>query len=117
MIVCPRLLQEKAELHSCVLWGAAAWEHTCTHTRTHLTAGETQPLRKAPAWMRRPCGATFGFGGKLVSSSSWVVGTVPLEQRQQQEQECIRDCSTKIRGVGGRRGAAALAGALAGRRL
>ena len=32
----------------------------------HFT-GESVPLRKAPAWMRRPAGASFGFGGKLVS--------------------------------------------------
>jgi hypothetical protein len=25
------------------------------------------PLKKAPAWLKRPCGATFGFSGKLVS--------------------------------------------------
>lgn len=30
-------------------------------------AGESKPLKKAPGWLRRPCGATFGFGGKLVS--------------------------------------------------
>jgi protein transport protein SEC31 len=24
-----------------------------------------QPMKRAPAWMRRPCGATFGFGGQL----------------------------------------------------
>ena len=30
-------------------------------------AGQSAPLRKAPAWMRRPAGARFGFGGKLVS--------------------------------------------------
>ena len=27
--------------------------------------GPKQPMKKAPAWMRRPCGATFGFGGQL----------------------------------------------------
>lgn len=25
------------------------------------------PLKKPPKWLRRPCGATFGFGGKLIS--------------------------------------------------
>ena len=28
--------------------------------------GPKTPMKKAPAWMRRPCGATFGFGGQLV---------------------------------------------------
>ena len=28
--------------------------------------GPKQPMKKAPAWMRSPCGATFGFGGQLV---------------------------------------------------
>jgi protein transport protein SEC31 len=28
--------------------------------------GPKAPMKKAPAWMRRPCGATFGFGGQLV---------------------------------------------------
>ena len=27
--------------------------------------GPKPPMKKAPAWMRRPCGATFGFGGQL----------------------------------------------------
>ena len=27
--------------------------------------GPKQPMKRAPAWMRRPCGATFGFGGQL----------------------------------------------------
>lgn len=33
------------------------------------------PLRKAPVWMKRPCGATFGFGGKLVSFVNHKVRT------------------------------------------
>ena len=28
------------------------------------------PMRKAPKWMKRPAGASFGFGGKLVSFGS-----------------------------------------------
>lgn len=24
-------------------------------------------MKRVPNWMKRPCGATFGFGGKLVS--------------------------------------------------
>jgi len=26
-----------------------------------------KPLSKAPSWMRKPCGASFGFGGRLIS--------------------------------------------------
>lgn len=36
-------------------------------TVSRAPAGDSVPLKKAPAWMKRPCGATFGFGGKLVS--------------------------------------------------
>lgn len=38
-------------------------------TVTHSIVGDATPLAKAPAWMRRPVGATFGFGGRLVSFS------------------------------------------------
>ncbi|KAK9829183.1 hypothetical protein WJX72_004364 [[Myrmecia] bisecta] len=31
-----------------------------------IPTGPRQPLKRAPAWMKRPVGATFGFGGKLV---------------------------------------------------
>jgi protein transport protein SEC31 len=36
-------------------------------TVTHSIVGDGTPLRRAPAWMKRPVGATFGFGGRLVS--------------------------------------------------
>ncbi|KAG2498995.1 hypothetical protein HYH03_003181 [Edaphochlamys debaryana] len=36
-------------------------------TVTHSVVGDATPLAKAPAWMKRPVGATFGFGGRLVS--------------------------------------------------
>lgn len=29
-------------------------------------AAPTTAKTKAPAWLKRPCGASFGFGGKLV---------------------------------------------------
>lgn len=45
--------------------------------------GDSTPLRKAPAWMKRPCGAAFGFGGKLVSF---------VNQRQQ-----VSDSSGQVR--------------------
>ena len=32
-----------------------------------VCAGDAKPLKKAPTWMMRPCGASFGFGGRLVS--------------------------------------------------
>ncbi|KXZ53102.1 hypothetical protein GPECTOR_8g92 [Gonium pectorale] len=52
--------------------------HTCTGSKvtetvnadftvTQSIVGDSTPLAKAPAWMRRPVGATFGFGGRLVS--------------------------------------------------
>ncbi|EFJ51095.1 hypothetical protein VOLCADRAFT_120559 [Volvox carteri f. nagariensis] len=52
--------------------------HTCTGSKvtetvnadftvTQSIVGDAKPLTKAPAWMRRPVGATFGFGGRLVS--------------------------------------------------
>ncbi|GIL46865.1 hypothetical protein Vafri_3734 [Volvox africanus] len=52
--------------------------HTCTGSKvtetvnadftvTQSIVGDATPLKKAPAWMRRPVGATFGFGGRLVS--------------------------------------------------
>lgn len=31
------------------------------------TAATSAPLKKPPKWLRRPCGATFGFGGKLIT--------------------------------------------------
>jgi protein transport protein SEC31 len=30
----------------------------------------TAAKAKAPAWLQRPCGAAFGFGGKLVQFSN-----------------------------------------------
>ena len=27
-----------------------------------VPGGPKQPMKKAPKWMQRPCGATFGFG-------------------------------------------------------
>lgn len=36
-------------------------------TVSTVVTGHPIPLTKAPTWMRRTCGATFGFGGKLVA--------------------------------------------------
>ncbi|XP_076803880.1 protein transport protein Sec31A-like isoform X2 [Clavelina lepadiformis] len=36
------------------------------------------PLKKPPKWMRKPCGATFAFGGKLV-----IFEDVPASDQQQ----------------------------------
>lgn len=33
----------------------------------HKAAASSAPLKKPPKWLRRPCGATFAFGGKLVT--------------------------------------------------
>ncbi|KAL8839776.1 MAG: hypothetical protein Q9170_001587 [Blastenia crenularia] len=38
----------------------------------------TFSLLKAPKWMRRPCGASFGFGGKVVSFSTTSSGAQPV---------------------------------------
>eukprot|EP00955_Chlamydomonas_euryale_P032329 339448-Chlamydomonas_euryale.AAC.1 len=35
-------------------------------------SGDAAPLRRAPAWMKRPAGASFGFGGRLVSFANKV---------------------------------------------
>ena len=37
-----------------------------------------EPMRKAPKWMKRPAGASFGFGGKLVSFGSDAPGVVKI---------------------------------------
>jgi len=34
---------------------------------TTAPAAARKPMTRAPAFMRRPCGAQFGFGGRLVS--------------------------------------------------
>jgi len=34
---------------------------------SYKSVGPATPLKKAPAWLKKPCGATFGFGGRLVS--------------------------------------------------
>ena len=39
----------------------------------------TMQLKTPPKWLRRPCGATFGFGGKLVSFEN-VAQTVTNQQ-------------------------------------
>lgn len=36
----------------------------------HRATGPAQPLKRAPGWLKRPVGATFGFGGKLVAFSN-----------------------------------------------
>lgn len=55
-----------AALHSCT--GAKVVEMMTEDFQvTRQVTGDSQPLKKAPQWMKRPCGATFGFGGKLVS--------------------------------------------------
>ncbi|KAI8473947.1 MAG: hypothetical protein J3K34DRAFT_161809 [Monoraphidium minutum] len=36
---------------------------------TKVASGASQPLKRAPVWMRRPGGVSFGFGGRLASFS------------------------------------------------
>jgi protein transport protein SEC31 len=38
------------------------------------TSGPKVPMKRAPKWMKRPCGATFGFGGKLVAHGATLKG-------------------------------------------
>ncbi|XP_060751943.1 protein transport protein Sec31A isoform X9 [Tachysurus vachellii] len=42
------------------------------------------PLKKPPKWIRRPVGASFAFGGKLVSLEN--IKPTPQQQQQQQQQ-------------------------------
>jgi protein transport protein SEC31 len=35
-------------------------------------------LKTPPKWLRRPCGASFGFGGKLVTFEKAAEGGRPL---------------------------------------
>uniref|UniRef100_A0A4W4E361 Protein transport protein Sec31A n=1 Tax=Electrophorus electricus TaxID=8005 RepID=A0A4W4E361_ELEEL len=44
------------------------------------TAGKITPLKKPPKWIRRPVGASFAFGGKLVS----LENVKPAAQQSQQ---------------------------------
>ena len=39
--------------------------------------GPKQPMKRAPAWMRRPCGATFGFGGQLAGFGVRIATPAP----------------------------------------
>ena len=38
------------------------------------SVGPTMPMKRAPNWLKRPCGATFGFGGKLVAHGATLQG-------------------------------------------
>ena len=35
--------------------------------RASSVTGPATPLKRAPAWLKRPAGAAFGFGNRLVS--------------------------------------------------
>jgi protein transport protein SEC31 len=55
-----------ASLHACT--GAKITEVVnADFSVSQQLTGNAVPLKKAPNWMKRACGATFGFGGKLVS--------------------------------------------------
>ncbi|XP_012579356.1 PREDICTED: protein transport protein Sec31B isoform X2 [Condylura cristata] len=49
-----------------------------------VQASLVPPLKKAPKWMRRPAGASFAFGGKLVSFG------IPSTPAHQVPQPCLR---------------------------
>jgi hypothetical protein len=63
----PTHIQIFTHSHTPLLAHVQYHSHTYTHTYTFVFSGEAQPLRKAPQWMKRPCGVSFGFGGRLVS--------------------------------------------------
>ncbi|KAL5502041.1 hypothetical protein EMCRGX_G008739 [Ephydatia muelleri] len=46
-------------------------------TRPQATTAQSAPLKNPPKWLRTACGASFGFGGKLVSFSNSRGGDVP----------------------------------------
>lgn len=60
-------------------------------TPAHIASSPEATLRRAPRWLRRPVGATFSFGGKLVSfaapqaaaKAELRVGVVPYAKRLQ----------------------------------
>ncbi|KAJ9529449.1 hypothetical protein QJQ45_013699 [Haematococcus lacustris] len=54
---------------------------------THQASGETVPLKKAPVWMKRPCGATFGFGGRLVTFANHRVTAMDASGQQVQRDQ------------------------------
>ena len=54
-------------MHACTLHATITETVNADFSVSQVTTGEAVPLKRAPAWMRRPAGATFGFGGKLVS--------------------------------------------------
>ncbi|GFH08887.1 WD_REPEATS_REGION domain-containing protein, partial [Haematococcus lacustris] len=56
---------------------------------THQASGETVPLKKAPVWMKRPCGATFGFGGRLVTFANHRVTAMDASGQQVQRDQGI----------------------------
>ena len=38
------------------------------------STGPKAPMKRAPNWLKRPCGATFGFGGKLLAHGAQLQG-------------------------------------------
>jgi protein transport protein SEC31 len=40
------------------------------------SAGPKVAMKRAPEWMKRPCGATFGFGGKLIAHGASLSGAL-----------------------------------------
>eukprot|EP00798_Chlamydomonas_sp_ICE-L_P017883 gene17883-24274_t len=71
-------------IHSCTI-GAMVETLNPDFSVSHTPAGDSVPLKKAPAWMNRTAGAAFGFGGKLVSFANQKTqvtdGTGQVHQR------------------------------------
>ncbi|GFH27783.1 WD_REPEATS_REGION domain-containing protein, partial [Haematococcus lacustris] len=66
---------------------------------THQASGETVPLKKAPVWMKRPCGATFGFGGRLVTFANHRVTAMDASGQQVQRDQGIVTLSQAVRSL------------------
>lgn len=73
MNLCPNIL------HVIYVYEASALSPDCYGSVQHLinvtnpaSAGDAKPLKKPPTWLRRPSGACFGFGGRLVSFNNHV---------------------------------------------
>lgn len=82
-------------LHSCTL-SKVTETVNADFTVTHESTGETVPLRKAPQWMRRPVGATFGFGGKLVTFNNHKVQATDATGQVVQRDQCVLTLSQVV---------------------
>ena len=88
--------------------------HVSLFHATSCAAGSTQPLKKAPAWLKRPAGVAFGFGNRLVSFSNTMqqsqdgqmagVGSVTIQQVGRLLHRTLQACMPRGERKGGQRG-------------